>query len=115
MLLICHDLLFSNSGFLRMDTYASPGIPAFAKIARSLDCPAEGSDEVLCPAPGNIDLIAGVDSENVLDISITEGWLLVRFLLLSSSPARAPWTGSCLLDSPESLGFTAQAPSAASH
>lgn len=70
MLMIYHDLLFSNSGFLRMDTYSSPGIPALAKIASSLDCPAEGSDEVLYevlyPASGNIDLIAGVDSENVL-------------------------------------------------
>lgn len=64
--MICHDLLFSNGGFLRMDTYPSPGIPALAKIASSLDCPAEGSYEVLYPASGNIDLIAGVDSENVL-------------------------------------------------
>lgn len=63
--MICHD-----RGFLRMDTYPSPGILALAKIASSLDCPAEGSDEVLYevlyPASGNIDLIAGVDSENVL-------------------------------------------------
>ena len=64
--MICYDLLFSNSDFLRMDTYSSPGIPALAKIASSLDCPAEGSDEVLCPASGNIDLIAGIDSEDVL-------------------------------------------------
>lgn len=52
-----------------------------------MDCPVEGSDEVLCPASGDIDLIAGVDSENVLiSATLRAGFLSGSFCSVAPQP-----------------------------